>query len=159
MFGKTENAGVVHGLYTEGEPIADTKAPAGPIADMWRTRQFEAALVNPSNRRKLDVIMVGTGLAGASGAATLGEAGVPAARLFAAGFQPVHDNARHIAFGALSFGHTVFARLSLGGLLRSPVDLGNALLGIRQIAPCRREFQLFAFAVLAPVAAIARGAE
>ncbi|HZB67013.1 MAG TPA: fumarate reductase/succinate dehydrogenase flavoprotein subunit, partial [Ornithinibacter sp.] len=75
MFGKTENAGVAHGLYTEGEPIADAKAPAGPIADMWRTRQFEAALVNPSNRRKLDVIMVGTGLAGASGAATLGEAG------------------------------------------------------------------------------------
>src|SRR5918995_1374080 len=75
MFGNTENAGVAHGLYTEGEPIADAKAPAGPIADMWRTRQFEAALVNPSNRRKLDVIMVGTGLAGASGAATLGEAG------------------------------------------------------------------------------------
>ena len=54
---------------------------------------------------------------------------------------------------------TVLACLPLGGLLRLPVDLGNALLGIRQVAPCRREFQLFAFAVLAPVAAIARGAE
>jgi succinate dehydrogenase / fumarate reductase flavoprotein subunit len=75
MFGKTESTGVVHGVYTEGEPVADTKAPAGPIAEKWRTRQFEAALVNPSNRRKLDVIIVGTGLAGASGAATLGEAG------------------------------------------------------------------------------------
>jgi succinate dehydrogenase / fumarate reductase flavoprotein subunit len=75
MFGKSENAGIAHGLYTEGEPIADTKAPAGPIAEKWRTRQFDAALVNPSNRRKLDVIIVGTGLAGGSAAATLGEAG------------------------------------------------------------------------------------
>ena len=65
----------MHGVYTEGEPVADSKAPAGPISEKWRTRQFEAALVNPSNRRKLDVIIVGTGLAGASAAATLGEAG------------------------------------------------------------------------------------
>ncbi|PKW27482.1 fumarate reductase/succinate dehydrogenase flavoprotein subunit [Phycicoccus duodecadis] len=71
----TINAGITHGLYTEGEPIADTKAPAGPIAQMWTTRRFEAALVNPANRRKLDVIIVGTGLAGGSAAATLGEAG------------------------------------------------------------------------------------
>ena len=71
----TVNAGILHGLYTQGEAIADTKAPAGPIADKWRTRTFEAALVNPANRRKLDVIIVGTGLAGASAAATLGEAG------------------------------------------------------------------------------------
>ena len=42
---------------------------------MWTTRKFEAALVNPANRRKLDVIIVGTGLAGASAAATLGEGG------------------------------------------------------------------------------------
>ncbi len=69
------NAGIAHGLYTEGEPVADTKAPAGPVADMWTTRKFEAALVNPANRRKLDVIIVGTGLAGGSAAATLGEAG------------------------------------------------------------------------------------
>mgnify|MGYP003352656609 CR=1 FL=1 len=49
------------------------KAPAGPIAERWSTRQFESRLVNPSNRRKLDVIIVGTGLAGASAAATMGE--------------------------------------------------------------------------------------
>ena len=71
----TVNAGIAHGLYTEGEPVADTKAPAGPIADKWTTRKFEAALVNPANRRKLTVIIVGTGLAGGSAAATLGEAG------------------------------------------------------------------------------------
>ena len=75
MFGKTENAGIVHGLYTEGETIADTRAPAGPIAGKWTQRKFDSSLVNPANRRKLDVIIVGTGLAGASAAATLGEAG------------------------------------------------------------------------------------
>jgi succinate dehydrogenase / fumarate reductase flavoprotein subunit len=63
------------GYYTPGAPITDTKAPAGPIDQRWQTRKFEARLVNPANRRKLDVIIVGTGLAGGSAAATLGEAG------------------------------------------------------------------------------------
>ena len=63
------------GYYTPGEPIFDTKAPEGPIAGRWQDRKFQARLVNPSNRRKLSVIIVGTGLAGASAAATLGEAG------------------------------------------------------------------------------------
>src|SRR6478672_7886037 len=63
------------GYYTPGAPIADTKSPGGPISDRWSTRKFEARLVNPANRRKLSVIIVGTGLAGASAAATLGEAG------------------------------------------------------------------------------------
>ncbi|MFK5688783.1 fumarate reductase/succinate dehydrogenase flavoprotein subunit [Ornithinimicrobium sp. LYQ92] len=66
---------LIAGLYREGEPVADTKAPAGDIASKWTTRQFDAALVNPANRRKLSVIIVGTGLAGASAGATLGEAG------------------------------------------------------------------------------------
>jgi succinate dehydrogenase / fumarate reductase flavoprotein subunit len=71
----TADAPLIHGLYSEGEPIRDTKAPDGPIADRWSTRKFEAALVNPANRRKLSVIVVGTGLAGGAAAATLGEAG------------------------------------------------------------------------------------
>jgi succinate dehydrogenase / fumarate reductase flavoprotein subunit len=75
MTDNTVNAGVAHRLYTEGEKIADTKAPAGPIGEKWTTRKFEAALVNPANRRKLSVIIVGTGLAGGAAAATLGEAG------------------------------------------------------------------------------------
>ena len=75
MSDTTVNAGIAHGLYTEGDPVADTKAPGGPIADKWTTRKFEAALVNPANRRKLDVIIVGTGLAGGAAAATLGEGG------------------------------------------------------------------------------------
>ena len=66
---------LIDGLYTEGEKIADTKAPSAPIDQKWTTRKFEAALVNPANRRKLSVIIVGTGLAGAAAAATLGEAG------------------------------------------------------------------------------------
>ena len=63
------------GYYTPGTPLVDTKAPEGPIADRWQNRKFEARLVNPANRRKLSIIIVGTGLAGASAAATLGEAG------------------------------------------------------------------------------------
>ena len=62
-------------LYTEGAPIRDEKAPEGPINERWDKRRFSAKLVNPANRRKLSVIIVGTGLAGASAAATLGEAG------------------------------------------------------------------------------------
>ncbi|WP_076261467.1 fumarate reductase/succinate dehydrogenase flavoprotein subunit [Intrasporangium flavum] len=67
--------GVAHGLYTEGSPLTDGKAPSGPIEGRWNKRKFEAALVNPANRRKLSVIIVGTGLAGGAAAATLGEAG------------------------------------------------------------------------------------
>jgi succinate dehydrogenase / fumarate reductase, flavoprotein subunit len=70
-----ENAGIAHGLYRAGEAIADTKAPKVEVQDRWRTRQFEAALVNPANRRKLTVIVVGSGLAGGAASATLGEAG------------------------------------------------------------------------------------
>jgi succinate dehydrogenase / fumarate reductase, flavoprotein subunit len=62
-------------FYEIGEDIHDTKAPSGPIEKRWEERRFTARLVNPANRRKLRVIMVGTGLAGASAAATLGEAG------------------------------------------------------------------------------------
>ncbi|MEV4478282.1 fumarate reductase/succinate dehydrogenase flavoprotein subunit [Micromonospora coxensis] len=62
-------------LFTEGDPIADTKAPEGPIETRWERRRFEAKLVNPANRRKMTVIVVGTGLAGGSAAATLAEQG------------------------------------------------------------------------------------
>ncbi|MDY2941750.1 MAG: fumarate reductase/succinate dehydrogenase flavoprotein subunit [Varibaculum sp.] len=69
-------AELVRGLYREGEKIADTKAPLDqPIANMWSQRKFDTPLVNPANRRKIKVIIVGTGLAGASAAASLGEMG------------------------------------------------------------------------------------
>lgn len=66
---------LIEGLYREGEAIADTKAPVGPLAERWEKRKFAARLVNPANRRKLNVIVVGTGLAGGAGAASLGEMG------------------------------------------------------------------------------------
>ncbi|KKK05431.1 fumarate reductase/succinate dehydrogenase flavoprotein subunit [Micromonospora sp. HK10] len=62
-------------LYTDGDPIADTRAPDGPIETRWERHRFEMKLVNPANRRKLTVIVVGTGLAGGSAAATLAEQG------------------------------------------------------------------------------------
>src|SRR5690348_2786421 len=55
--------------------MLDAKIPDGPLEQRWDRRRFEARLVNPANRRKLSVIVVGTGLAGASAAATLGELG------------------------------------------------------------------------------------
>jgi succinate dehydrogenase / fumarate reductase flavoprotein subunit len=62
-------------FWKDGEGIADTAAPDGPIETRWERRKFSAKLVNPANRRKLTVIVVGTGLAGGSAAATLAEAG------------------------------------------------------------------------------------
>jgi succinate dehydrogenase / fumarate reductase flavoprotein subunit len=53
----------------------DAKIPAGPLEEKWQNHQFEIPLVAPSNRRKFEVIVIGTGLAGAGAAATLGELG------------------------------------------------------------------------------------
>jgi len=53
----------------------DARIPSGPLAEKWDKFRFEAKLVNPANRRKHTVIIVGTGLAGAAAAATLGEQG------------------------------------------------------------------------------------
>jgi succinate dehydrogenase / fumarate reductase flavoprotein subunit len=53
----------------------DSKIPNGPIAEKWDRHKFEMKLVNPANKRKYTIIVVGTGLAGASAAATLGELG------------------------------------------------------------------------------------
>ncbi len=53
----------------------DSKIPAGPLAQKWTNYKAHQKLVNPANKRKLDIIVVGTGLAGGSAAATLGELG------------------------------------------------------------------------------------
>ncbi len=55
--------------------MLDAKIPAGPLDDKWTDYKGHCKLVNPSNKRKLEVIVVGTGLAGASAAASLGELG------------------------------------------------------------------------------------
>ncbi len=66
----------------------DSRIPGGPLADKWDRRKFENKLVNPANRRKFHVIVVGTGLAGSSAAASLGELGY-AVKLFG-----IHDSPR-----------------------------------------------------------------
>jgi succinate dehydrogenase / fumarate reductase flavoprotein subunit len=53
----------------------DANTPGGPLAEKWDRHRFESKLVNPANRRKYTVIIVGTGLAGASAASSLGELG------------------------------------------------------------------------------------
>ena len=66
----------------------ESRVPSGAITDKWDRRKFENKLVNPANRRKFDVIVVGTGLAGASAAASLGELGYPV-KVFG-----IHDSPR-----------------------------------------------------------------
>ncbi|MBY0495434.1 MAG: fumarate reductase/succinate dehydrogenase flavoprotein subunit [Cyanobacteria bacterium] len=68
--------------------ILDPRIPSGPITDKWDRRMFENKLVNPANRRKYQIIVVGTGLAGASAAASLGELGYPVKAFF------IHDSPR-----------------------------------------------------------------
>jgi len=68
--------------------ILDSRTPSGPITDKWDRRKFENKLVNPANRRKFQMIVVGTGLAGASAAASLGELGYPV-KVFG-----IHDSPR-----------------------------------------------------------------
>ncbi|MEJ2544630.1 MAG: fumarate reductase/succinate dehydrogenase flavoprotein subunit [Calditrichaceae bacterium] len=53
----------------------DSKIPSGPLAEKWDNHKFEMKVVNPKNKRKFSIIVVGTGLAGASAAASLGELG------------------------------------------------------------------------------------
>ena len=60
---------------TAAQPVIDSKIPEGPVAEKWTNYKAHQKLVNPANKRKLDIIVVGTGLAGASAASTLAEMG------------------------------------------------------------------------------------
>ncbi len=53
----------------------DPKIPPGPLAEKWDKHRFDMKLVNPANKRKYRILVVGTGLAGASAAASLAELG------------------------------------------------------------------------------------
>lgn len=55
--------------------VLNSKIPSGPIAEKWANHKFSLKLVNPANKRKYDIIVVGTGLAGAAAAASLAELG------------------------------------------------------------------------------------
>ena len=57
------------------QPVIDSKIPEGPVAEKWTNYKAHQKLVNPANKRRLDIIVVGTGLAGASAASTLAEMG------------------------------------------------------------------------------------
>ncbi len=57
------------------ETTLDAKVPSGPIEDKWEKHRFDMKLVAPNNKRKFDIVVVGTGLAGASAAASLAELG------------------------------------------------------------------------------------
>ena len=57
-------------------PRLDAKIPEGPLEKKWTHYRSTVPLVNPANKRKLEIIVVGTGLAGASAAATLAEMGI-----------------------------------------------------------------------------------
>jgi len=60
---------------TEASTLLQSRIPSGPIETAWDRARFEMKLVNPANKRKYSIIVVGTGLAGGSAAATLGELG------------------------------------------------------------------------------------
>ena len=60
---------------TAAQPVLDSKIPEGPIAEKWTNYKAHQKLVNPANKRRLDIIVVGTGLAGASAASSLAEMG------------------------------------------------------------------------------------
>ncbi len=62
-------------MATAHDPKLDAKAPHGPMSEKWENYKGHVALVSPNNKRKIDVIVVGTGLAGAAAAASLGELG------------------------------------------------------------------------------------
>jgi succinate dehydrogenase / fumarate reductase flavoprotein subunit len=62
-------------LYEILDLPLDARIPGGPIAERWEQQRFQLKLVNPANRRRYTIIVVGSGLAGGAAAATLGEAG------------------------------------------------------------------------------------
>lgn len=66
----------------------DSKIPEGQLAEKWSNYKAHQKLVNPANKRRLDIIVVGTGLAGASAAASLGEMGFESIQFLYSGFTP-----------------------------------------------------------------------
>ena len=73
---------LTHGFWSSMQSLGwnnkvwiDSKIPEGPVAEKWTNYKAHQKLVNPANKRRLDIIVVGTGLAGASAAASLGEMG------------------------------------------------------------------------------------
>src|SRR5262245_66490456 len=72
---RNRRLGVSRARDSDPRMTLDSHIPSGPVAAKWDRHKFEMKLVNPANKRKYTVIVVGTGLAGASAAASLGELG------------------------------------------------------------------------------------
>ena len=71
----TTSSTTVQAAPTFTEAMLNAKVPDGPLEEKWDKHRFELKLVNPANKRRFNVIIVGSGLAGASAAATMGELG------------------------------------------------------------------------------------
>lgn len=62
-------------MYQVSDRVLDSAVPSGPVQDKWDKHRFEMKLVNPANKRKFEILVVGTGLAGGAAAASLAELG------------------------------------------------------------------------------------
>ena len=62
-------------MFSVAPDLLDGRVPEGPVDEIWNNHRFNMKLVNPANKRKFKVIVVGTGLAGASAAASMAELG------------------------------------------------------------------------------------
>jgi succinate dehydrogenase / fumarate reductase flavoprotein subunit len=126
----------------------DARVPAGPIAAKWDRHKFEMKLVNPANKRKYTIIVVGTGLAGASAAASLGELGYNVLNFC------IQDSPRRgciAAQGSINARTTTRTTATLSPVLRTveattvaqkPTSIG--WLGQRRIDQCVAQGQPFA---------------
>ena len=105
----------------------DAKVPKGPIQDKWTNHKFDMKLINPANKRKYDVIVVGTGLAGAAAAATLGELGYNV-QAFTFHDSPRHRDRYDMAVGARSKGSETSMHRDLANTVynfRTPLSTRN----------------------------------
>ena len=84
----------------------NSKIPEGPLAEKWTNYKAHQKLVNPANKRNLDIIVVGTGLAGASAAASLGAMGFNVLNFCIQDHMVSGVHCRHLV-GTTKFGSTV----------------------------------------------------
>ena len=102
----------------------NAKIPAGPIQDRWDAHKFRERLVNPSNKRKYKIIVIGTGLAGASAAASFGELGYEVEAF------TYNDSARRAHSIAAQGGINAAARVPATRVVKLHHDFNGAIHGV-----------------------------